>query len=324
MTDIVFLTSIFLFNSSDKFGYECASQLLVASDVSDNNALDWAADSGEVNIIEYLMRRNINPLRTNYNGRSALHIAAKYGRLEAARFLVKCGCDPFQRSSDNESPMSLAAASNNREIISVLNRKSDSGKRDHTRQSKFSSKSRMRSASPDLGSLVGIPGGHQTPGQVELECDNSNIAKKMNASNEFANINDRDGGVAVMPSLLRDPDPGLSLYVVDKRGSRRPHAIFRLRPSRIEFALFYGLMVAGYWILAICIRFYVWVILVVVSVLLFRCAVTPLTLSSYSTPHDIPHICHPRHIEMKLQVAEADKRSNHTNTGMGRTRFQVD
>jgi Ankyrin repeats (3 copies) len=278
---------------SDKFGYEYASQLLVASDVSDNNALDWAADAGEVNIIEYLIRRNINPLRTNYNGRTALHIAAKYNRLEAARFLVKCGCDPFQLSRDSESPMSIAVASNNREIIDAMTWKNNLGKLRLMQLSKFSSntKTRMRAASRDFGSLVGIAGENETNGQAELESGNLNPERKntqVGASPPGATYavigNEATAPPATAatamssPSLLRDPDPGLSLFTVNKQGARIPHAIFRLKPSRIGYALFYGVVVVGYWILAICVSFYVWAIFVVLSVLLFRCEATPATL----------------------------------------------
>jgi hypothetical protein len=265
--------------------------------------LDWAADAGEVNIIEYLIRRNINPLRTNYNGRTALHIAAKYNRLEAARFLVKCGCDPFQLSRDNESPMSIAAASNNREIIDAMSWKNNGGKLRHIQLSKFSSstKSRMRAASRDFGSLVGIAGENETNGQAELESGNSNTERKnthVGASPPSATYavigNEATAPPATAatatamssPSLLRDPDPGLSLFTVNKQGARIPHAIFRLKPSRIGYAVFYGLVVLGYWILSICVSFYVWAIFVVLSVLLFRCAPTPamIPISACSMP----------------------------------------
>lgn len=341
--------------SSDKYGYERASQLLVASDVSDNNALDWAADSGEVNIIEYLIRRNINPLRTNYNGRSALHIAAKYSRLDAALFLVKCGCDPFQQSRDNESPMSVAVASNNREIIAAMGWKGNLGKLRHTQLSQCSSSTRIRAASKDLGSLVGIPGGHETSGQSELESGYANTERKnilessLPPGATFAVVGNESTAAPATaatataissPSLLRDPDPGLSLYTINKQGSRRPHAIFRLKPSRIGYAVFYGLVVVAYWILAICVRFYVWAILVVLSVLLFRCVSKPPSCPCHLYLQPITHCIQPfnilyllykilqlpyvlRHIEKKYQAAEAERQSRHTHTATGRSRFQV-
>lgn len=243
-----------------------------------------------MNIIEYLIRRNINPLRTNYNGRTALHIAAKNNRIEAARFLVKCGCDPFQLSRDNESPMSIAVASKNREIIDALKWKNNRGKSRHSQLSKFSSSTttRIRAASRDFGSLVGIAGGHETSGQTELESGDINTERmdtEVGASPPgptFATVGNEGttapatitaAAAVSSPSLLRDPDPGLSLYTVNKQGARRPHAIFRIKPSRIKYALFYSVLVVGYWILAICVRFYVWAILVVLSVFLFRCAI---------------------------------------------------
>lgn len=89
----------------------------------DNDAhspLDWAADAGDVNIIEFFIRKGLNPYRADAFNRTALYWAVKSNRVEAARFLVLCGCDPLQLDVTLESPMSVAKANKNSALIEAL------------------------------------------------------------------------------------------------------------------------------------------------------------------------------------------------------------
>jgi ankyrin repeat protein len=57
--------------------------------------IDWAARSGSVNILEYLIRMGLDIYNNNDSGKSVLYYAVKEDRYEAARFLLKCGCSPY-------------------------------------------------------------------------------------------------------------------------------------------------------------------------------------------------------------------------------------
>jgi ankyrin repeat protein len=98
----------------------CIHELLCATDFNSNNALDWAADTGDVNTMEYLIRKRLDPTRTDGEGRTALHIAVKSGKLDAVRFLVKCGCDPYQLDTEKISPIAIAVDMQNRELVAIM------------------------------------------------------------------------------------------------------------------------------------------------------------------------------------------------------------
>jgi hypothetical protein len=106
---------------SNKHGSGAALVLLSQADVEDHTPLDWAADTGDVNQIEFLLRKGLDLHRVDVEGRGALFWAVRSGRVEATRFLVRCGCDPHCIDRAGESPYSLGRKSNNSELISALN-----------------------------------------------------------------------------------------------------------------------------------------------------------------------------------------------------------
>lgn len=62
-------------------------------DVDGHGPLDWAAYAGEVNIIEYLLRKGADLYGADEKGRTTLYWAIKESRAEAARYLVLCVSD---------------------------------------------------------------------------------------------------------------------------------------------------------------------------------------------------------------------------------------
>lgn len=85
-----------------------------------HNPLDWAADSGDVNVMEFFIRKGLSPFRVDALNRTPLYWAVKNGRVAAARYLVKCGCDPYQLDSVGSSPMKIALESGNTVLVEAL------------------------------------------------------------------------------------------------------------------------------------------------------------------------------------------------------------
>jgi ankyrin repeat protein len=101
-------------------GTQVALELMSALDNEAHSPLDWAADSGDVNVIEFFIRKGLNPYRADNLNRTPLYWAVKANRVEAARFLVLCGCDPLMVDTLNQSPMSIAKSNGFEEMVSVL------------------------------------------------------------------------------------------------------------------------------------------------------------------------------------------------------------
>eukprot|EP01034_Spumella_vulgaris_P021517 gene21517-27552_t len=70
---------------SNKHGSGAALVLLSQADVEDHTPLDWAADTGDVNQIEFLLRKGLDLHRVDVEGRGALFWAVRSGRVEATR-----------------------------------------------------------------------------------------------------------------------------------------------------------------------------------------------------------------------------------------------
>lgn len=101
-------------NCRDRYCEASVTQHLHKCDREGHNCLDWAADSGSVNLIEYLIRRGMNVFQLDNLNRGPLYWAIKSmskcaallleitqllqrftigNRVDAAKFLIKCGCD---------------------------------------------------------------------------------------------------------------------------------------------------------------------------------------------------------------------------------------
>lgn len=89
-------------------GTQVALELMCTLDNEAHSALDWAADYGDVNVVEFFVRKGLNPYRVDGMNRTALYWAVKSNRIDAARFLMMCGCDPLQKDLKDQTPLILA------------------------------------------------------------------------------------------------------------------------------------------------------------------------------------------------------------------------
>jgi hypothetical protein len=79
--------------------------LITSRDSNDWSALEWAIEAGDVNCVEYLIRKGLNPYKISIHGQNALHIALSRHRIEVALFLLDVGCDAFAKDKDGISPV---------------------------------------------------------------------------------------------------------------------------------------------------------------------------------------------------------------------------
>lgn len=108
----------------DKYNEHTVLDHLHACDSDGHNCLDWAADSGTVNLIEYLIRRGMNPQRLDSCGRGPLFWAVKSHRTDAVRFLLRCGCDPHATDSSGISPYSTAKERRDSDLLYLIAKES--------------------------------------------------------------------------------------------------------------------------------------------------------------------------------------------------------
>jgi ankyrin repeat protein len=105
---------------SDTVGAEKAKEMLHAVDKDGNGLIEYAADAGDVNITEYLVRKGLNPFRVHPDtGSTPLHLAVAHHRMELMSFLLHCGANPhiadkkgvtaFQHHALQQDPVLRAA-----------------------------------------------------------------------------------------------------------------------------------------------------------------------------------------------------------------------
>lgn len=93
-------------------GTSTATQMLHAIDNSGNGLLELAAEAGDVNLTEYLLRKGLNPYRAHPDtGTTPLHIAVSRHRLELSRFLLSCGCNPHAKDTKGVTPLQVSLTS---------------------------------------------------------------------------------------------------------------------------------------------------------------------------------------------------------------------
>jgi hypothetical protein len=68
---------VFLSRYSNSHGAHIAQELMAAPDSEGHTPLEWAADSGDVNITEFFMRKGMSPFRRDAMNRTALFWAVK-------------------------------------------------------------------------------------------------------------------------------------------------------------------------------------------------------------------------------------------------------
>lgn len=86
----------FLFHTiSTRYGDEVARDFITVTDIEGHTALDWAADNGNVNMMEYIIRQGLSPYSVDTSRRGPLYWATKGRHAPAVGFLVRLGCDPY-------------------------------------------------------------------------------------------------------------------------------------------------------------------------------------------------------------------------------------
>jgi Ankyrin repeats (3 copies) len=322
----------------------------MTEDFEGHNALDWAASAGNVNVIEYLIRRGLHPSRVDPLGRTALHAAASAGKISAIEFLIRCGCDPNLQDKSGQSPVSIASSfplfifegesTHNRHGTRAINGVT-SGQLCIIRKALLNAmrvkpdgqlplnlvamspqacSSECGVANIDVNDIPILSSGHDNSDAalpssqnlhsrqkrhstsswhflIPLSFSRSSLSRKSfrdwdvgedvevgrntgrgGNGNYFNNNNNQRESTSrqcedtVISSTRRKQHHHMYLYSITRTGSKRPHALCRLRPSRSRFvfALPYSLLVIGYWILTICIPFYAWALLTAITIWLLR------------------------------------------------------
>ena len=248
-------------------------ELLCHEDNEGHNAMHWAAYIGGVNMIECLIRKSMDPQKTDRTGRNALHIAAVCGRLDAFIFLIKCGCDLFQEDSLGQTPFSIAIASGCPQLKSAAR----SNRRNRPRKSRSErttslSKGSDETTPPSISALVGIDS--RTFGfSGGIETDLESGESESGARKEVADVCKQKSSLDEQGSVTQCPDyahSGVTLHATNNRGAQLPHAVRRLKKSRLLHAFFYASLVIGCWLLALAIPFYAWIALLVLTFFVLR------------------------------------------------------
>lgn len=100
--------------------------MLRSKDNEKHGVLDWAADAGDINMVEYLLRKGVSPHEYDDKNRGPLFWAAKSRRAMVCRLLyLACGCDPHAVDSESgTSPFSIAKTSGDERLVTAFAEKS--------------------------------------------------------------------------------------------------------------------------------------------------------------------------------------------------------
>lgn len=98
-------------------------ELLLDCDNDGHSALDWAADIGSLNIVEYLIRRGLSPYHLDCNRRGPLYWATIRGHSEIISYFVRIGCDPYILDIQGISPFLLAFFSRDDDLLRSVTQK---------------------------------------------------------------------------------------------------------------------------------------------------------------------------------------------------------
>lgn len=83
-------------------------------------ALHFAATSGDEDVVETLLKANVNAQARDEHGETALHKAVKAGQKQIVEVLLKAGGDPSPGDKDGNTPLHQAAFFGSTEIIQLL------------------------------------------------------------------------------------------------------------------------------------------------------------------------------------------------------------
>lgn len=264
---------------SASYGAHRAAQVLRAVDKEGHNALDWAADSGSINVIEYLVRRGLDPYRVDSSNRGPLFWAVKAHRLAAARFLVQCGCDPHHSDSSGVSPMQLALSKADREMLRAL----DEGSSCHSGSCCPCGGQGLHTVGPQPivpSSAVSSTSGSLLAGPEEAVAAGSlappeiHIASMSQLIREFkyepGSVNSEPRGAEIVSFSVRGYTAAGAAAGGGAVSLRRSFAVTRINKSRPSYALGYCVIVCLFWFFTTCLPFYVWILATTVLFLVYR------------------------------------------------------
>ena len=267
---------------SDRVSPDQTFELLSALDNYGHNALDWAAEAGDVNIIEYLVRKGLEPTRLDSNQRSPLYWAARAGRVAAAQFLVRCGCDPLLEDNRGYCPYRVAAELKNDELVAALRLGKSWWSWSLMRLTVFGwrglSSSKISRRADLMRMTISRPA-MMRKGVVIVRRQGAAASTASPGSPLSSTLSAQGtGGVSAsaeahraLSDLLGVPidtiEEGPILVGINGRGMKVPYALSTTHSSRFSYCFSYAFIVLCSWIFAIYVPYYVWLpfVLLVVS-----------------------------------------------------------
>jgi hypothetical protein len=102
-------------------GVEEVHRLLHARDINGWSALEWSVEAGDINTVEYLMKKGLNPshliTQTQHN---CLHLSILHHRVDVACFLLDVGVDHTAKDSEGRTPLQLHALTQDSELKDAI------------------------------------------------------------------------------------------------------------------------------------------------------------------------------------------------------------
>lgn len=252
------------------YGREKALELLKAKDVEFHGVFDWAADSGDINTMEWLLRKGINPQEHDDLGRGALYWATKSRQVNAVRLLVfACGCDPHTTNTvDGTSPLSMANKFGDAELLdafyhsaslcSLFWRPCNPSAYDTDGHLPITPMQSKHQSTNTLSRLSGEP-------IRERRSSNGVLLKSEPSADE-------DGGSDVESGdrIILENELYVRAIYRDSRGYRRTLTNPPINNTNLFNLLSYAVFVFAAWILCLAVPFWVWTVVLLVSGYLYR------------------------------------------------------
>lgn len=109
-----------LFVHRCNYGDAKLDAFLTAVDKEQHNPLDFASAFGNINIMEYLLRKGCAIHRKDRENRTALFWAVNGNQYDAVRFLILCGALPYTTDYRGVTPFQLAKNQGNVELCTLI------------------------------------------------------------------------------------------------------------------------------------------------------------------------------------------------------------
>lgn len=92
----------------------------IAGAADDVGILCWAASEGDLVTLRQMIARGVCAGAADYDGRTALHLAAAEGRLEVVQYLLELGSDPSPQDRWGGTPMDDALRGGHEPVVALL------------------------------------------------------------------------------------------------------------------------------------------------------------------------------------------------------------